>query len=119
MANLDTRELAEELEEIEGELDLSYDPESGESDPDADLIERRDAIRELLEEVDPNGDGETLIPEDDFEEHARELAEEIGAIPDDAAWPVNCIDWKQAASDLQTDYSTVTFDGTDYYYRGG
>jgi len=142
MANLDTRELAEELEGLEDEMPhcpncggdhlsppfgpriwkclschFAFDePDMKDSEEDA---ERATAIRELLEEVDPDGDGETLISEDDFEEHARELAEEIGAIPDEIHWPFTCIDWKQAASDLQTDYSTVTFDGTDYYYVFG
>jgi len=112
MAYLDTRDLASELEDFDhfGEDGEGLEPED---------IERRDEIRELLEEVDPDGYGETLIPEEDFEEHARELAEEIGAVADFSAWPCTAIDWKQAASDLQTDYSTVTFDGTDYYYRGG
>jgi antirestriction protein len=115
MANLDTRDLASELEEIEEAIEDGSEVEWRE----LPILEARDEIRELLEEVDPNGDGETLISEDDFEEHARELAEEIGAVEDFSAWPCTAIDWKQAASDLQMDYSTVTFDGTDYYYRGG
>jgi len=112
METLDTRDLATELEDFDSDL------EDGE-ELDAEDIERAAAIRELLEEVDPHGDGEQLIPEDAFEEHARDVADEIGAIDSDAGWPLNCIDWIQAASDLQTDYSVVTFDGTDYYYRGG
>lgn len=58
-----------------------------------------------------------LIAESDFEDYARELAEDIGAIPDDAAWPCTCIDWEKAARELQVDYSSVTYDGTDYLYR--
>jgi antirestriction protein len=58
-----------------------------------------------------------LIAESDFEDYARELAEDIGAIPDDASWPCTCIDWEKAARELQTDYSSVTYDGTDYLYR--
>jgi hypothetical protein len=34
------------------------------------------------------------------------------------AWPRNCIDWKEAAEQLQQDYSCVEFDGTTYWYRG-
>jgi hypothetical protein len=58
-----------------------------------------------------------LIAESDFEDYARELAEDIGAIPDDASWPCTCIDWEKAARELQTDYSSVTYDGTEYLYR--
>lgn len=114
MAFLDTRELREEMDDLEFQ---SSDDSLG---LDGDEQERLEAIRELLDDIGPDAyDGVTLIPEDEFEDHARELAEEIGAIPEDNGWPVYCIDWKWAASELQTDYSTVTFDGTDYYYRGG
>jgi hypothetical protein len=61
--------------------------------------------------------GLQLIREDHFEDYARELAQDIGAIKEDMDWPCNCINWTEAASQLQQDYSTVTFDGTDYLYR--
>ena len=54
---------------------------------------------------------------DDFENYARELADDIGAISDEVAngWPTRHIDWAAAADDLANDYSEVTFDGVDYY----
>lgn len=73
-----------------------------------------DTLRWHANQVDP-----TLIAESDFEEYAEQLAEDIGAINSDAAWPVRCIDWEQAASELAMDYSSIKYDGTDYYYRGG
>lgn len=35
---------------------------------------------------------------------AQNLAEDIGAIDEDAAWPNNCIDWERAARELEGDY---------------
>ena len=61
--------------------------------------------------------GETMIPEDSFEDYARELADDLGSIPKDAGWPCTCIDWKKAANELKYDYSTVTYQGTDYLVR--
>ena len=41
------------------------------------------------------------------EEYAQELAHELGSIPEDAAWPLTCIDWEGAWRDLRFDgYST-------------
>lgn len=61
--------------------------------------------------------GATLINENYFETYAQEFAEEIGAIDSDVSWPHNCIDWEQAALELQQDYTAVDFDGTTYYIR--
>lgn len=61
--------------------------------------------------------GETLIRDDHFEDYARQLAEDIGAINPDASWPNNCIDWERAANELQVDYTSVDFDGVTYWVR--
>lgn len=62
--------------------------------------------------------GETLIRESYFKNYAQELAEDIGAInTDTAGWPNRCIDWDQAADELQMDYTSADFDGVTYYYR--
>lgn len=59
----------------------------------------------------------TMISEDDFEDYARELAEDIGAISRDTQWPATCIDWEYAAHELKMDYSEVEVDGVTYYFR--
>jgi hypothetical protein len=61
--------------------------------------------------------GEALIRDSYFEDYAMQLADDIGAIDRNAEWPVNCIDWKQAAEQLQQDYSSVNFEGEDYWIR--
>jgi hypothetical protein len=59
----------------------------------------------------------TLIRDSYFRDYAQELAEDIGAIPADAGWPSRCIDWDQAARELQQDYSSIEFDGITYWTR--
>lgn len=61
-------------------------------------------------------DGETMIPEYEFEDYARELADDIGGTKDDV-WPYTCIDWERAAKELAMDYTTVSYQGSDYYVR--
>lgn len=43
----------------------------------------------------------TLIRDSHFQDYAAELAADIGAINEDAAWPNNCIDWERAARKLR------------------
>jgi uncharacterized protein (DUF885 family) len=74
-------------------------------------------LEELESEISDFMHGETMIEESDFEDYARQLAEDLGAIPDDAKWPCNCIDWAQAASELRVDYTSVTYQGTEYLVR--
>ena len=61
--------------------------------------------------------GETLIRDSYFKDYAMELADDIGAVPDNAQWPMTCINWDQAARELQYDYSAVDFDGVTYWIR--
>ena len=61
--------------------------------------------------------GEALIRDSYFKDYAMELAEDIGAINRDATWPNTCIDWDQAARELQMDYTAVDFDGVTYWIR--
>jgi len=72
--------------------------------------EGRDATSEWL-------DGEALIRDSYFEDYARELAQDIGAIGKGEVWPLTCIDWEHAARELQHDYTTVDFDGVEYWVR--
>ena len=90
---------------------------SGEALELADLNELLDELRGAGGDHKYNGDwypGE-LIDVDSFTEYAEELATECYDIPD--TWPHRCIDWQQAARELAQDYSLITFNGTDYYYR--
>lgn len=61
--------------------------------------------------------GETFIADNYFEDYARELAEDIGAIRRHMSWPYTCIDWEEAADQLKQDYSSVELDGNTFWYR--
>lgn len=61
--------------------------------------------------------GETLIRDDYFRTYAEELAEDIGAIDREAAWPLCHIDWDAAAESLQQDYTSLDWDGVTYWGR--
>ena len=61
--------------------------------------------------------GIQFIREDYFTDYAQELAGETGAVDGGEQWPLNCINWDQAARDLSFDYSSIEVDGTEYYYR--
>lgn len=61
--------------------------------------------------------GLTLVRESYFKDYAQELAEECGLISVDAKWPNNCIDWDQAARELEVDYSQIDYDGISYFVR--
>lgn len=79
-----------------------------------------DSLRALAEEASGSPDweyGETLIRESYFEDYARELADDIGAVDRDAKWPNTFIDWEAAANALKQDYTSVSFAGEDYWIR--
>lgn len=100
--------------------------------PDDDAAELA-TLEELLSDLEGNGGDEqwngswypiTLIRDDHFESYAEELADDCCPYPSNSAegkalqqWPYRCIDWKQAARELQQDYSSVEFDGVTYWYR--
>lgn len=134
MSYIDTRELDKELDELEARDDggdcetCQGTREVGESGParmacpDCDPLDdeeqdRLAALRELRDEIPEWSDGNTLIPEYDFEEYAQQLAEDIGAIPEGAGWPLYCIDWEHAARELAMDYGSVEWEGTTYLYH--
>lgn len=59
----------------------------------------------------------TMIPDDDFERYAQELAEDIGLIDRGVRWPYTCINWAEAAQELQEDYTSVEVNGITYWFQ--
>ena len=99
--------------------------EDGTMGLDAEETAELEALESLLSDIKGysgyeqwNGDWYpgTLIRYSYFTDYAREVAEESGSVLDNAKWPNNCIDWGQAARELQQDYSQVEFDGVTYWY---
>ncbi len=139
---LDSRDLAKRLAELidlrdvltelQDELKARQDEEHPEANAmqeieskiaDAEADFGTDEAAELAEleglesDVSEWSDGATLIDASDFVKYAQELADDIGAIDRDAKWPLNHIDWEAAAKELEQDYTTVTYLGTDYLVR--
>lgn len=109
---IDSRDVIERIQYLESI------EESGEIDSDDQ--EELDTLRKLAEDGEGYSDwthGVTLIRDSFFREYAQDLAEEIGAVKEDSEWPYTCIDWDQAAKELQYDYSSVEFDGVTYWLR--
>jgi hypothetical protein len=107
---IDSREVDDRIEDIEALPEESLD-----DDDKAEL-----ALLVKLKDDVSSGEwkyGLTLIRDSYFEDYARQTADEIGAIDAKAGWPCNCIDWAQAAEQLQQDYTTVEYDGITYWYR--
>ncbi len=115
---LDIRDIIARFEYVEDALDN----EEADADDKAEALLLRDALKDL---EGTGGDEQwrgdwypvTLIADRYFKKYAMELADEIGAIPKDATWPCTCIDWDQAASELQMDYTSVEIDGHTFWVR--
>ena len=79
------------------------------------------ALKRFVDSAKDYGDwdhGETFIADSYFEDYAQELAEDIGgAAIREAEWPMNCIDWAQAAAQLQSDYTSYEIEGKTYWAR--
>jgi hypothetical protein len=117
LGNLDTRELIEARWEARYRVENEATELAPEDRAELNLIvEQIDEIEAVV--GDEFGHGCQLVRENHFEEHARELAEETGAVDPHAPWPMNCIDWEQAADELRGDYSSVEIAGATYYFRG-
>ena len=119
--------LRTEFDEIEANEGVDFDNwERNQIGYDEDEAQERAMLESLLAELNGMGGDEqwrgdwypvTLIKDSYFEEYAQELAEDVGAVNKDAAWPNNCIDWTAAAEMLQQDYSTVDIGESTYWTR--
>ena len=141
MDTLDTRDLNKRLNELEDERDDLEDAvtilkdEAKDCDPDekeecdnniTDAIEaleewdeehkeELDELYAMRDQISEWRHGEALIAEEDFAEYAEELADDLYGVED--RWPFNHIDWDAAADELQSDYSSIEYQGTTYLYR--
>ena len=105
----------EQWEETKEELEEAL--RDAEAEFDKDEAEELGELENLESEIPEFMRGEALIPEDDFEDYARQLADDIGAIDSDANWPTCHIDWEAAAADLRMDYTEVEYQGETYLAR--
>ena len=116
---IDSRDVIARIDELETELADAHD--DSEVDDVLDMRAELETLKALADEGANSADdwrhGATLIRDSYFEEFAQQFADDIGAIDRNASWPLSCIDWKQAARELQMDYTSVDFDGVTYWVR--
>jgi len=106
---IDSRDIIERIEELESDENID----------ETEICELKE-LQNVEEQASFTGDweyGKTLIRDSYFKEYAQELAEDCGMIPNDLKWPSDCIDWDQAAQKLQYDYTSIDYDGVEYWIR--
>lgn len=115
---IDSRNIIERIADLEAERESSETPLAFDREPEGAELTALKALAEQGEGCCLDWEyGETLIRDSYFEEYARELADDIGAIQPNMSWPYTCIDWKQAAKDLKEDYTALEYDGVTYWAR--
>jgi len=109
----------EELEELLPPADESDGTDNEERQELATLMSLLDDLKGNGGDVDWRGDWYPLllVRDSHFRDFAQQEAEDLGLIKSDSSWPDNCIDWEQAAQELQVDYTTCEFEGVTYWYR--
>ena len=128
---IDSSDVIARIDELEGLVtDLTDQIEDADKDDrdidtlDEELIDIQDELEPLVklqEQADGYAadwqHGEALIRDSYFQEYAKQLAEDTCEIGSNASWPLSCIDWEQAAEELQQDYTPVEFDGETYWIK--
>jgi antirestriction protein len=129
---LDLRDLAEVARDCGAEIEDVDTDEEDRVEAQATLVALSNLAAELGHQSDETDAGSVadalddasdsfssgLIAEDYFEDYAKQLVEDLGMIPEGISDVISSnIDWEGVASDLLTDYTSVTLDGEDYYIR--
>ena len=126
---IDVRDIIARVLELRYERDEYNDkmgsPDAWDSVPDGEP-EELGMLEGILSELAGYGGDEEfegdwypveLIADSYFQEYAQNLAEECGMVDTNARWPMNCIDWEQAARELQMDYGSIEIRDITYWYR--
>lgn len=110
---IDSRDVEERIEELE-EIEQDDEQELDEYDQ-----EELDNLRKLKEQGEGYSDwkyGETLIRASAFTDYVEEMCQDCGYISKDFPWWI-CVDWDKTAEHVGQDYTTVDFNGVNYYIR--
>ncbi len=132
---LDSRDIIARIETLESELQDACEAEGNvvafdewlAAMAENDRGTEQEAAQELIMLRSLASDGEgyaddwnhgvPLIRDSYFKEYAQQFADDIGAVPSDVSWPMTCIDWDQAASELQQDYTALEFGDVTYWVQ--
>ena len=136
MKTLDTRDLNDRKIELEGyrdaldtarallaEAETEQEKEQAQESVELAEIDFGEAeaeelaeLEELESEISEWRHGETLILDSDFVDYVEEMLKDCGDLPKDIPWYI-AIDWQKTADNIAIDYSTVIYQGQDYYVR--
>lgn len=106
---INSRDVIARLAELDDEV------EAGELDEDdEDFVDLLDFNEQGEAAFSDWLSGITLISENHFEEYARQYFEETNPA-DLGQWPYNCIDWGDAAEELQVDYTPIEYSGETFW----
>lgn len=83
----------------------------------SERVEDKEIIDDLEQALEESNRDDYFILDEDFRNYAEEEAESMHAAGTFNHWPMTCIDWNEAAKDLESDYSQVTIGGYTYLYR--
>jgi len=111
---IDSRDVIEAIAELEDERDMLENPDGWDGREELEILQKLADVGETLADW---AHGVTLVRDDHFVRYARELAHDIGAVREAAEWPLSHIDWDAAATALQSDYTSLDFDGVTYWTR--
>ncbi len=120
---LDSRDIIARIEHLSalrqpGPVDLGDEDNGTDQDTLFQELAALEALQDEAEGYSPGWQyGATLIRDSHFTTYAQELAEDIGAINPNFAWPTCHIDWEAAADALKMDYTEVKFAGVAYWVR--
>lgn len=110
---IDSRDVMARIEEL-GDLVADNEATAEEHDEWESLIRLQDEAACCSQDWEY---GSALIRDSYFEEYSRDKARDLNMVNDDLGWPHTCIDWNEAAEQLQADYTEVEFDGVIYWVR--
>jgi hypothetical protein len=119
---LDVRDIMARVEELEESLSSAKVEDNFHTNEDREELATLNALRNALKGN--SGDEQwrdawypvTLIRANYFTDYARELIVDCGHISHDFPSWIE-IDWKETAENVKQDYSSVDYDGVDYWYR--
>lgn len=123
---IDSRDIEERLDELaldieRVESEVTENPDSAELAAELfDLKEEYSVLDALRSEAEGYCDwlhGATLVRYSYFKEHAMNEAESLGLVSETDRWPMTCLDWDKAADELKMDYTSVEFDGIEYWVQ--
>lgn len=111
-----------EFSEVDDISDVDLDNKYFRNEENEYDIKHYEAILEFTEELSNYSSdfesGETIIHKDYFTDYSRALVQDCGYLPEDLPFFIEYnIDWDGVADDLLADYTSVEYEGNNYYIR--